>query len=86
VRETYDELENEKRRLLDLPITEKGLVSEPFDHGATLRIWLEGQGRPSELGVCLGGENAAPLGGYVYQLRANADRTARSGRLVLEIR
>jgi hypothetical protein len=86
VKGLHDSLENEKRSQLDRPSTEKVLVSTSFGHGATLRISLKGRGRPGELGVVLGSERAAPVGGYVYELRANADRVDSTGRLLLEVR
>lgn len=86
VRETYDELEAERRRQLDSPQAEKVLVSKPFSHGATLRISLKGQGRPGELNVYLGGDRATPLGNFAYQLLANADRADSTGKVMLEIR
>jgi len=82
----YDELEAEKRRQLDLPSAEKVLVSKPFSHGATLQISLKGKGGPGSLSVYVGGERATPLGKFVYQLRANADRADGSGNVLLEVR
>ena len=82
----YDQLLGEKQRLLASPKAERILVNEPFSHGATLRITLKGQGRPGQLNVVLGGEPASPLGQYVYQLRASADRADAQGRLLLEVR
>jgi hypothetical protein len=82
----YDQLLDEKQRLLSSPKSERVLVNKPFSHGATLRITLKGQGRPGQLNVVLGGEAASPLGQYAYQLRANADRGDASGKLLLEVR
>jgi hypothetical protein len=86
VREDFDELEAERRRLLDLPSAEKVLVSKPFSHGVPVRITLKGQGRPGELNVYLGGDKATPLGKFVYQLQANADRADGNGNVLLEVR
>ncbi len=82
----YEQLMDEKRRLLELPSAERVLVSTPFSHGATLKISLKGEGRPGSIAVVLGGESASPLGGFAYQLRANADRADERGNILLEIR
>ena len=82
----YDQLANEKRRLLSLPNAERVLVDKPFAHGATLRISLKGEGRAGPIRVVLGGEAASPVGGFAYQLRASADRADASGKVLLEVR
>ena len=41
----YDQLANEKRRLLALPGSDRILVSKPFSHGAKLKISLKGLGK-----------------------------------------
>jgi hypothetical protein len=86
VKEMVDELEGERRRQLDLPTAEKVVVDKRFAHGAILRISLKGQGRPGELAVVVGGERATPLGKFVYELRASADRADERGDVLLEVR
>ncbi len=89
--DTYDQfqklLEAQASYLLALPtagVEER--VLKPFPRAGTLRIALRGQGNPGTLELVVGGVQAKPLGGFVYEVAAGETFVDPTGAMTIVIR